>query len=358
MPITTVTKMTGPVTVLMSWMNASASHLALMAASGATRPKAMPAAIAISTQNQSWATRRRRGRVPSGASAAVADMRGSSRSSAGRPRSGGAFRFLRTRDGRRLRLIPAEPPPRHRDRVGARVDEHEPPPERARRRAERPRAGEAVQAPAAGARRGGHHPLHDPDRLLRGVAGPLRAARRHDRVPPRVRRALATGALLGRDEPGRHVRLAVDLGVVEVVALGVLDVDEDRVVLGRPAPPRPAPVVVGPDDLVEEALAAEEAVERDLDVVRFARVEVDVERAVGGERAPDLRQARHEEAEVVVVRVAELHRAERLAAVTPAGEAGALALGVGHHAQAFAALRSARVERRGEGRRMFESSPV
>ena len=54
MPITTVTKITGPVIVLMSWMNASASHLDSFAASGATSPNTMPAAIATMTQNHSW----------------------------------------------------------------------------------------------------------------------------------------------------------------------------------------------------------------------------------------------------------------------------------------------------------------
>ena len=54
MPITTVTKITGPVTVLISWMKASASHWAFLAASGATSPNTMPAAIATMTQNQSW----------------------------------------------------------------------------------------------------------------------------------------------------------------------------------------------------------------------------------------------------------------------------------------------------------------
>src|SRR4051794_11863932 len=53
MPITTVTKMTGAVTVLMSCRNASASHLASVAGPGATRPNTMPAAIATSTQNHS-----------------------------------------------------------------------------------------------------------------------------------------------------------------------------------------------------------------------------------------------------------------------------------------------------------------
>ncbi len=53
MPITTVTKITGPVMAWMIWMNASASHFAFLAVSGATSPNAMPAAIAIRTQNHS-----------------------------------------------------------------------------------------------------------------------------------------------------------------------------------------------------------------------------------------------------------------------------------------------------------------
>ena len=53
MPMTTVTKITGPVMAWMIWMNASASHLASFAVSGRARPKAMPAAIAIRTQNHS-----------------------------------------------------------------------------------------------------------------------------------------------------------------------------------------------------------------------------------------------------------------------------------------------------------------
>src|SRR4051812_15888911 len=51
MPITTVTKMTGAVTVLINCRKASASHLASVAGPGATRPNTMPAAIATRTQN-------------------------------------------------------------------------------------------------------------------------------------------------------------------------------------------------------------------------------------------------------------------------------------------------------------------
>jgi len=54
----------------------------------------------------------------------------------------------------------------------------------------------------------------------------------------------------------------VDRLAVVVVARRVLDVHEDGVVLGRPAPLRAGAVVVGPDDLVEEALAAEQLVEQ------------------------------------------------------------------------------------------------
>ena len=53
MPITTVTKITGAVTVLMSCRNASASHFASVAGPGATSPNTMPAAIATRTQNHS-----------------------------------------------------------------------------------------------------------------------------------------------------------------------------------------------------------------------------------------------------------------------------------------------------------------
>ena len=53
----------------------------------------------------------------------------------------------------------------------------------------------------------------------------------------------------------------------------------------------PRAVVVGPDDLVEEALAAEQRVEHDLGVVRLAVVEVQVERAVGRRAAATPRPA-------------------------------------------------------------------
>src|SRR5207247_6811364 len=91
---------------------------------------------------------------------------------------------------------------------------------------------------------------------------------------------------------------------VERVTVGILDVDEDRVVLGGPAALRSGAVVVGPDDLVQERLAAEDLVQEELAVVRLAVVDVEVERARFGEQPASFPQARLQEREVVVERVA------------------------------------------------------
>ena len=70
--------------------------------------------------------------------------------------------------------------------------------------------------------------------------------------------------------------------------------------LGGPAFGGARAVVVGPDDFVLEACAAEDLVEQDLAVVDFAGVEVEEERAGGGEDAVGFDEARAEEGEVVV----------------------------------------------------------
>src|SRR6185295_9734560 len=121
---------------------------------------------------------------------------------------------------------------------------------------------------------------------------------------------------------------------VEVVAGGVADVDEDRVVLRRPAPARAAAVVVGPDDLVEEAVAAEQAVEGD------------VQRAMRSEHPARLGEAGREEAEVVVEGVAVLQGAARLGPVAAAAEAATVAVRVRNDAQALVTPRPPRIEGR------------
>jgi len=137
-------------------------------------------------------------------------------------------------------------------------------------------------------------------------------------VPPHVGGQLAARRLLGRDERGRHVRLAVDLVRVEPVAPGVLHVDEDRVVLGRPAALGAAPVVVGPDDLVEEAVAAEHRVEEHLRVVRLPVVQVQVEGPGVRQQTPGLLEAGLQEVPVVLegVVVPEHRAADRLVAAS------------------------------------------
>jgi len=167
-------------------------------------------------------------------------------------------------------------------------------------------------------------------------------------VPPRVARPLAARALLGRDEPGRHVGLAVDGVGVEQVAARLLGVDEDRVVLGGPTVARLRAVVVRPDQLVEEALAAEQLVEQQLAVVRLAVVDVEVQRPLGREQPPHLAQPRLEEAEVVVELVAVGRLAQQPRRVAPAAEADAVPAGVGDGPQRPARLRAAGVERRVE----------
>ena len=178
-------------------------------------------------------------------------------------------------------LVIAEPRAHHRHRLRALVDQQVAPAELRRHGAERAGAGERVKAQVAGPRGGLDEAADQRLRLLRRVAGLLAPGGGDDRVPHHRGRALAALALLGGDQPGSHVGLAVDGVGVEQVALAVAHVDEDRVVLLRPAAARLGAVVVGPDQLVEEALAAEQLVEQQLRVVRLAVVEVQVQRALG-----------------------------------------------------------------------------
>jgi hypothetical protein len=75
-------------------------------------------------------------------------------------------------------------------------------------------------------------------------------------------------------------------------------------VFGRPAAAGAGAVVVGPDDLVEEALAAEELVEEELHVVRLPIVDVKVERPALREHPSHFTEPRLEKAQVVVELVA------------------------------------------------------
>lgn len=136
--------------------------------------------------------------------------------------------------------------------------------------------------------------------FLGGVAGFLGAVGGHDGVPPGVGGEFAAGGFFGTYQPGSHVGDALDGVDVEGVVLGVFGVPEDVIVLGRPFFTRTGAVVVCPDDLVEERLAAKDGVEENFTVVDLAVVDVEVEAAVGLEQAVRFGQAGLEKSQVVV----------------------------------------------------------
>src|SRR5436190_19799472 len=240
----------------------------------------------------------------------------------------------------------AEAPRHDLERLGVRVDEDVPPAELCGGSSERSASGKGVETPIAGPRRSGHDAPEDAERLLRRITGLLAAGRRDDRVPPDVRRQLPARRLFRRHEPRRHVRLAVDRSRVEEVTISILDVHEDGVVLRRPAPASSRAVVVCPDDLVQEAIAAEDLVEQHLAVVGLAEIEVEVERSAVGEQPVRLTQARLEERDVVVEAVRERARRELRRSVAPAVEPGPVAARIRNGGEGSTRLDCAGVERR------------
>ena len=123
-------------------------------------------------------------------------------------------------------------------------------------------------------------------------------------MPPDIGGGFAACGFFCADEAGRHVRDAVGFVEVEGVEGGVLCVPENVVVLGGPLFGGTRAVVVGPDDLVLEGVAAEDLVEKDFAVVDFAIVDMEEERAGGGEDAMGLGEAGAEESEEVVELIA------------------------------------------------------
>ena len=118
-------------------------------------------------------------------------------------------------------------------------------------------------------------------------------------MEPHVGRPLAPGRLLGGDQTRSHVGLPLHRVGVVVVGAGCAYIDEDRVVLGRPAPPRLGAVVVGPDQLVQEGVPTEDLVQQQLAVMSLAVVDVEVQRSVRGQQLPATGQSRLQEGQVV-----------------------------------------------------------
>src|SRR5690606_12768690 len=108
---------------------------------------------------------------------------------------------------------------------------------------------------------------------------------------------------------------------------------------------RLAAVVVGPDELVEEALATEERVEGDLGVVGLSVIEMEVEGAPRVEQAPRLGEARLEERPVVLEAVVVAVEGAHDGAVALAAEALAVALRIADGVDGAVPLGTAGVER-------------
>ena len=142
--------------------------------------------------------------------------------------------------------------------------------------------------------------LEDAERLLRGVAGFFFASGGDDGMPPDVGGGFTACGLGCTDQARSHVGDAVGRVEVEGVARGIFGVPEDVVVLGGPALGGAGTVIVGPDDFILKTGATEDLVEHDLAVVDFAVVDVEEERAGGGEYAVRFDEAGAEEAEEVV----------------------------------------------------------
>jgi hypothetical protein len=71
-------------------------------------------------------------------------------------------------------------------------------------------------------------------------------------------------------------------------------------VLGRPAIPGAAPVIIRPDDLVQEAVASEDGIEEDLYIMHLSIVKMDVQRTLFSKKTPRFAQPWLQESQVVV----------------------------------------------------------
>ena len=116
--------------------------------------------------------------------------------------------------------------------------------------------------------------------------------------------------------------------------------------LGGPAPPRARPVVIGPDQLVEEAFPPEYLIQEQLAVVSLAVVDVKVERAFAGEQTLGMLQAWGEESEIVLEGVAIGALREQARGVATSREAGPVARLIGDGSRQLACLLATRVEGR------------
>ena len=115
--------------------------------------------------------------------------------------------------------------------------------------------------------------------------------------------------------------------------------------LRRPAPPRPAAVVVRPDDLVDEAFSAEDLVQKNLAVVGLAVVDVEVQGAVGAQQTAGVLETWPDVPQVVVEHVVVGGSAKSHSAIPATSEPDPVTVVAAHGRQLLPPLDLAAVER-------------
>ena len=191
-----------------------------------------------------------------------------------------------------------------------------------------------------------HDAVDDGPGLLRGVSRLLPAVGTDDGVPPHVRGRLAPRGLERAHQRGRHVGNAVHGVEIEGKGVRILGVPENVVVLGGPALSGARPVIVRPDDFIDEGRTAENAVQHDLAVMDFPVVEMKEQRSFGRKNAERLLHARPEKARKVVEPVVVSAGFAPYGAIDLPLEAHPVAVIVAHGGKARAPLHPARVEGR------------
>src|SRR3990172_19752 len=128
----------------------------------------------------------------------------------------------------------------------------------------------------------------DTKRFLGGIARFLLAGGADDGVPPSISRQLAASGFFFANQAGSHIGNALYIVNVERVMLVILHVEQDIVVLCRPAVFGATTVVISPDDFVEEIVALEDLIQQDLAIMDFAVVHMKIEAAIDGQHAMGL----------------------------------------------------------------------
>ena len=149
-----------------------------------------------------------------------------------------------------------------------------------RRRTRRTRTSEEIQHPItrAGTRR--NHTAQQTRRLLRGITRLLLTRRRHNSMPPHIRRELTARSLLLSHQTGSHIGFTINLRSIEVIAAVILRVHQNIVVLRRPAARRLRTVVISPNQLINEVLTTKNHVAHNLHIMNLTPIQVQVQGAV------------------------------------------------------------------------------